>query len=96
MWANNTGAIKLEDCGYCNTTARFITFGLKGSSDIIGVYKGLFLAIEIKTGNATQSKQQKVFEKMICNMGGIYVLIRDTNVKHLLNIVETAYQKRIL
>ncbi len=85
VWANNTGMIKTED--------RVVRFGLKGSSDIIGIYKGLFLGIEVKTGNAYQNKFQINFEKMICMMGGIYVLITDQNVEQVLNIVEQKYQE---
>lgn len=87
VWANNTGMIKTED--------RVVRFGLKGSSDIIGIYKGLFLGIEVKTGNAKQSKFQLNFEKMICAQGGIYVLINDKNVKQVRNIVEQVYRERI-
>ena len=72
---------------------RIIRFGLKGSSDIIGIYKGRFLAVEIKTGNAVQSDQQKKFQKMVCKLGGIYVVIRDTNVEQINMIVEQSYKK---
>lgn len=85
VWANNTGMIKTDD--------RVVRFGLKGSSDIIGIYKGLFLGIEVKTGNAVQNKFQKNFEKMICQMGGIYVLITDKNVKQVSNIVKRKYKE---
>jgi penicillin-binding protein-related factor A (putative recombinase) len=88
VWANNTGAGKAID-----NPDRIIRFGLKGSSDIIGIYKGLFLGIEVKTGNAKQSSFQKNFEKMICAQGGIYVLIREKNVEHILEIVELKYQE---
>lgn len=87
VWANNTGV------GRDMSGERVIRFGLKGSSDIIGIYKGIFLGIEVKTGNAYQNKYQKKFEKMICDMGGIYVVIRETNVEQVLNIVERAYQE---
>ena len=86
VWANNTGMIKTDD--------RVVKFGLKGSSDIIGIYKGIFLGIEVKTGNAKQSKFQINFQKMVEKMGGIYVLITDKNVKQVLNIVEGAYNAR--
>ena len=85
VWANNTGMIKTED--------RVVRFGLKGSSDIIGIYKGLFLGVEVKTGNATQNKFQKNFQKMVCEMGGIYVLITEKNVEHVLDIVEREHNK---
>lgn len=86
VWANNTGMVVTED-------DRVVKFGLKGSSDILGIYKGLFLGIEVKTGNATQSKFQKNFEKRICELGGIYVLIKDSNVEQILTIVEQKYQE---
>ena len=84
VWANNTGMIKTED--------RVVRFGLKGSSDIIGIYKGLFLGIEVKTGNAVQSKDQKFFEGMITDMGGIYILCKN-NVEQIDKIVEQEYKK---
>ena len=84
-WSNNTGV------GRDLKSERIIRFGLKGSSDIIGIYKGRFLAVEIKTGNAVQSDQQKKFQKMVCKLGGIYVVIRDTNVEQINMIVEQGY-----
>jgi len=89
VWANNTGKIQ------CKRTDAWVKFGLKGSSDIIGCYKGLFLGIEVKTGRASQSSHQISFEKMIRQIGGIYVLIRDTNVNQLLSIVEQCYQETV-
>lgn len=85
VWPNNTGMIKTED--------RVVRFGLKGSSDVIGLYKGIFLGIEVKTGNAHQNEFQINFEKMIRLHGGIYVLIKETNVEQVLNIVEQKFQE---
>lgn len=52
-------------------------YGLTGSADIIGILNdGRFLAIEIKSGNATQSKEQKNFEAMIKKFGGVYFVVR--------------------
>jgi len=86
-WSNNTGV------GKDISGERIIRFGLKGSSDIIGIYKGLFLGIEVKTGSAKQSKDQKRFQNMIDKMGGIYVVITDKNVNQLLNILESEYAR---
>lgn len=88
VWANNTGVGR--DLNYDD---RIIRFGLKGSSDIIGLYKGIFLAIEIKTGNAVQNKFQKNFEKRVRQIGGIYVVITEKNVEQVSNIVEREYQE---
>lgn len=71
VWRNNTGSIKSED-------GRFITFGLKGSADILGILKGgRFLAIEVKGVTGRQSEQQKNFENMIKSFGGVYILARN-------------------
>ena len=85
VWPNNTGV------GRDMSGERIIRFGLKGSSDIIGIYKGLFLGIEVKTGNAVQSKDQKNFHSMIKNMGGIYILCKN-NVEHIDILVEQEYK----
>ena len=37
-------------------------YGLKGSSDIVGLLDGLFFALEVKTGSGRQSNFQKDFE----------------------------------
>jgi hypothetical protein len=72
---------------------RIIKYGLVGSADILGILGpfGRFLAIEIKTGNAKQSKQQHAFEKMIISRGGLYFVYRSTeealkSVSHHLEI----------
>jgi len=79
VWKNSTGVAKSE--------GRYISFGLKGSSDIIGLLEpnGQFLAIEVKTGNAKQSLQQKKFEEMIKRRGGRYAVCR--SVADALNLI---------
>ena len=59
---------------------RRITFGIKGGADTDGVLKpdGRRLEVECKTGGARQSKQQKSFEKMITEFGGLYYVVRST------------------
>ena len=71
FWSNATGAVKTAN-------GHFQRYGLVGSSDIIGISnKGIFTAIEIKTGKTSvQSKEQKAFQKMIEKQGGYYFLIR--------------------
>lgn len=85
VWSNNTGV------GRDLSSERIIRFGLKGSSDIIGIYKGLFLAVEVKTGGAVQTQDQKRFQKMIDTMGGIYVVCRETNVKQIETRIEDVF-----
>lgn len=69
FWANNTGAVK-------TVKGHFQRYGLKGSSDIIGLStQGQFVGIEIKTGTGRQSGDQKNFERMIISNCGIYQVI---------------------
>lgn len=53
-------------------------YGLNGAADLSGILpNGKRLEIEIKTGKAVQSKDQKTFMQMIRNKEGIYILITD-------------------
>ena len=66
-WRNNTGAIVTDE--------RFIRYGKRGSSDIIGICaNGRFLAIEAKVGKGRQSPEQMEFERLVRASGGLYVL----------------------
>ena len=66
----NVGAVKFQD--------RFVRFGPKGMSDLIGIVQpsGRFLAIEVKTPTGKQTDHQAAFQRTITEMGGIYVLAR--------------------
>lgn len=71
VWRNNTGAL-------LDHNNKLVKFGLQGSADIIGLMKphGRFLAIEVKTEKGRQSESQKRFQRMIEDMGGLYILAR--------------------
>jgi hypothetical protein len=69
VWSNSTGAMKTKN--------RYQRYGLIGSADILGITPdGTFLALEIKTGKAVQSKQQKKFEARVKKNKGIYKVVR--------------------
>lgn len=71
LWANNTGV------GRALTHGAIIRFGLKGSSDILGLTSdGRMLCLEIKTGAAVRSKFQRAFGAMIARFGGRYAVVR--------------------
>lgn len=56
-----------------------VKFGLVGSGDIAGIISpsGICIYIETKYGRYKQTEQQKLFAKMIQDMGGIYIVARD-------------------
>lgn len=73
IFRNNTG--KFQD-----KTGRWVQFGLcVGSSDLIGIYKGLFLALEIKKPGGTIRPEQKQFIELINKNGGIAAIVYDAS-----------------
>jgi len=80
-WQNNTGAL-------FTGMGRMLSFGLRGSSDIIAVLApaGRFAAIECKTGGARMSDQQERFRAAVLRAGGTHILARSTrDLERLLN-----------
>ncbi len=70
VWAQNTG-MAFRD-------GRAVHFGVHGGADISGIMNdGRRLEIEVKTGKAKQSDQQKSFEAMINAHNGIYIVARN-------------------
>lgn len=64
-WKEHSGGLPVQDGKY------FIPIGLKGKSDILGIYKGRFLAIEVKRPSGVLSPDQAYFLKKIKEEGGI-------------------------
>lgn len=80
LWRNNTG--KLQD-----KTGRWVSYGLcVGSSDLIGMYKGRFLAIEVKQKGKQPTVEQQQFIDFVNKNGGIAFVCDD--VKNLQNLLE--------
>jgi hypothetical protein len=71
-WRNNSGAIKTQ-------SGRFISFGYKGSADIIAIDKGRMLMLECKSSTGRQSPAQKAFQLRFEREGGVYVLLKPDN-----------------
>jgi hypothetical protein len=75
IWPSNTGIGRAID-----NPDRIIRFGLKGSADISGIYRhGVRIEIEVKTGAALQSKEQRAFQTMIESFGGLYRVVRNAD-----------------
>ena len=64
VWRNNVGTAQ--------TDKGFIRFGLcVGSCDLIGIYKGRFVGLEIKQPGKKPTPEQSNFIDMINRLGGI-------------------------
>lgn len=72
FYRNNTGALP-------NRQGRMVTFGLKGSADILGVHRGRAVAIEAKTPTGRQRTSQVRFQEAWERAGGIYILARSAS-----------------
>lgn len=89
-WRNNTGKawqgekvnaapgshVKVEPGMVILRKARFITFGLSGSGDVIGAQQGVPVVVEFKTLTGPQAEQQRLFSAAWRRAGGVYVLAR--------------------
>ena len=71
-WKNSTGVARSM-----HDDDAFIRYGLNGSGDIAGFKMGgLAFFIEVKTGEATQSRQQQNFEAVCRRFGVAYKVCR--------------------
>lgn len=80
VWNHPTGVAvpveALRDIVDVSTLPR-ITYGLVGSSDLIGLLPtGKFLGIEVKTPTGRLSPEQKRFAAMVRRQGGVYIEAR--------------------
>lgn len=79
LWRNNIGVGEVrhraDDRGYK------IRFGVggPGGSDLIGLYRGRFVAVEIKTPTGRQSDDQRTFQTLVESKGGIYIVLRSVD-----------------
>ena len=71
-WRNNVGAVRVS-------MNRWVSFGLKGSSDILAVLPpaGRILCIECKSKTGRLSPEQEQFIGDITRLGGLAVVVRD-------------------
>lgn len=81
---NNSGSLQAKD-------GRWVKFGLfnPGGADLIGIYKGRFIAIEAKTPTGRIRPEQTAFIYFVIKNGGIAGICRSVeDFKKLLLTVE--------
>ena len=89
-WRNNTAAVSIS--GVPGKRNRFVRFGLKGSSDILGILDdGRFLAIEVKAPKGRTTVEQENFLGSIRMRGGLAFVARSVeDVMKVLPIKEAS------
>lgn len=81
LWRQNTGCLQ-------DKTGRWIKYGLcVGSSDLIGIYKGRFLAVEVKVPGKRPTSEQLNFIDVVNKAGGIAAWV--TSVEEFRNLFLT-------
>ena len=69
LWRNNCGVAVTR-----NATIRY-GVGNPGGADLIGLYRGRFVAVEIKRPGKKQTPEQLLFASLVRRTGGIYAVI---------------------
>lgn len=67
----NVGGFYREDVGYIKSGSTV------GVPDLIAVFEGLYIGIEIKTGDDQQSNAQKKVQERTQQAKGVYLIARD-------------------
>lgn len=84
-WRSNVGARAITQP---NGSRTFVRFGLKGSSDILGLTRqGQFLAIEVKRKGNKPTPEQEAFLSSIRKSGGLAFVV--TSVEELEKAMES-------
>jgi hypothetical protein len=72
LWRNNTGVATFQD--------RPVRYGLaNGSSDLIGIVAGRFVALEVKTLTGRASDEQNLFLNLVRQKGGFACVVRSVD-----------------
>ncbi|MEI7587156.1 hypothetical protein [Runella sp.] len=71
-------AMRINVSGFYRENVGYIKSGSTvGVPDIIAVFDGLYIGIEVKTGRDQQSAAQKTVQERTRKAGGVYLIARD-------------------
>ena len=73
FWRENSGVFNVGD----GDKKRFFRAGIEGIADIMGVYMGCAVAIEVKRPGRKQSLAQIAFQQKFDRCGGVYIVCTD-------------------
>lgn len=75
LWRNNVGVAEQRTR---DGRHRRVAYGVggKGAADLLGIFRGRFVAVEIKTPTGRQSPEQLTFARLVESRGATYVVLR--------------------
>lgn len=88
FWRENSGTFQVGEEG----NKRFFRAGIKGIADVMGVYKGYAIAIEVKRPGKKQSVDQRAFQQRFDQCGGVYLVCTDATT--IVRDIEASIQFR--
>jgi len=79
LWRNNIGVGEVRHGA--NERGYKIRFGVggPGGADLVGIYRGRFVAVEVKTERGRQTEEQRMFQQLVERKGGVYVVLRSVD-----------------
>lgn len=91
-WRNNTGAASLPG----GTGEQLVRFGVPGSSDLMGVYRGQFWGVEIKVPGRKPTKRQNEWLRAMQDAGAIAFWVDDVGVlDRMIDTINRGYVLRM-
>ena len=84
----------LESCGVYHFMPPANGFGRAGIPDIVGCFRGQFIAVECKAGNNTTTALQDRELQRIKEAGGYALVINENNINELKELMEWMTQKK--
>jgi len=74
LWRNNVGMAWMKN----GAPVRFGVGG-PGAADLVGMYRGRAVFVEIKTPTGRQSPEQRTFQQLVERKGGTYAILRSVD-----------------
>lgn len=76
FWRNNIGIAEMRSRPGARPQMVRFGVGSPGGADLIGLFRGRFVAVEVKTPAGRQSKEQRQWQQLVEHKRGVYAIVR--------------------
>ena len=66
-----------QNTGGANLKGFYVRFGKRGAPDIVAIYRGMYVGIEVKKAGGVQSDDQRAYMANVRQAGGMYILAHE-------------------